>query len=171
MPPSRTRSNQNEVVKILVIGFQLEAQAALRQVFDQSNWSILPVSGCGEAVDYLGANDISVVICERDLPDGDWRLVLNRLDSLPNAPTLIVTSRQANHELWAEVLNLGGYDVLAQPFDAQEVSRVVCLARDARRRCIEESAERKAKSEAAVRAGRSIATPSIGAVAGDQHGH
>jgi hypothetical protein len=31
-------------------------------------------------------------------------------------------------ELWAEVLNLGGDDVLAQPFDAQEVYHVVSLA-------------------------------------------
>ena len=30
--------------------------------------------------------------------------------------------------LWAEVLNLGGYDVLAQPFDELEVRRVVALA-------------------------------------------
>src|SRR5438552_14250965 len=28
-------------------------------------------------------------------------------------PFLIVTSRVADHSLWAEVLNLGGYDVLA----------------------------------------------------------
>jgi DNA-binding response OmpR family regulator len=43
-------------------------------------------------------------------------------------PTLIVTSRLADDELWAEVLNLGAYDVLAQPFDPDEVYRVVFLA-------------------------------------------
>jgi DNA-binding response OmpR family regulator len=29
------------------------------------------------------------------------------------------------NKLWAEVLNLGGYDVLSKPFDPVEVRRVV----------------------------------------------
>jgi FixJ family two-component response regulator len=41
---------------------------------------------------------------------------------------LIVTSGLADAHLWAEVLNLGGYDVLAKPFDDQEVQRVVAGA-------------------------------------------
>jgi hypothetical protein len=36
-------------------------------------------------------------------------------------PAFIVTSRLADAGLWAEVLHLGGYDLLAQPFCAQEV--------------------------------------------------
>jgi len=38
---------------------------------------------------------------------------------------LVVTSKFPDESLWAEVLNLGGYDVLAQPFDREEVTRVV----------------------------------------------
>jgi DNA-binding response OmpR family regulator len=45
-----------------------------------------------------------------------------------SAPVLIVTSRVANHSFWAEVLKLGGYDVLAQPLDREEVTRVIAFA-------------------------------------------
>jgi hypothetical protein len=38
---------------------------------------------------------------------------------------LVVASRLADERLWAEVLNLGGHDVLAMPFDAHEVRRVM----------------------------------------------
>ena len=38
---------------------------------------------------------------------------------------LIVTDRLADERLWAEVLNLGGYDLLLKPFDPEEVLRVV----------------------------------------------
>jgi hypothetical protein len=41
---------------------------------------------------------------------------------------MIVTSRLADERLWAEVLNLGGYHLLAKPFDASEVVRVVGTA-------------------------------------------
>ena len=39
--------------------------------------------------------------------------------------SLIVTSRLADEYLWAEALNLGAYDMLAKPFDASEVVRVL----------------------------------------------
>jgi DNA-binding response OmpR family regulator len=56
-------------------------------------------------------------------------------DLLEEARPLIVTDRAADEALWAEVLNLGGFDVLAQPFDPTEVSRVVASAgRSARTR-------------------------------------
>jgi DNA-binding NtrC family response regulator len=68
---------------------------------------------------------MTVVICERDLPDGDWHDIWEGIAPLAPHPTLIVTSLHADEHLWAEVLNLGGYDVLAKPFDAQEVCRIV----------------------------------------------
>ncbi len=134
MPTSQAPSNHTEVVKVLLISSQSEDQVSLRLIFDQSNWLLHSVSTCLEALTYLGDNDTAVVICERDLSDGDWKLLLDKFDNLPMPPSLIVTSRLADDELWSEVLNLGGYDVLAQPFDAQEVSRVVFMAWHAQRR-------------------------------------
>ena len=157
MPTSQAPSNAAEVVKVLLISSQSEAQVSLRPIFDQSNWLLHGVSTCGEALTHLGENDTAVVICERDLPDGDWKLVLNRLESLPMPPNLIVTSLLANAELWAEVLNLGGYDVLAQPFDAQEIYRVVFLAWDARRRRVQASAKGNGKPETARAKSRATA--------------
>ena len=74
------------------------------------------------ASEYLSRGESPVVICERSLADGDWK------DLLGKTSRLIVTSCVADEVLWAEVLNLGGYDVLAQPFDELEVRRVVALA-------------------------------------------
>ncbi len=81
-----------------------------------------------EAVTALCRDRIAVVLCECDLPDGKWKDLLSQVAPMSDPPCLIVTSRVADERLWAEVLNLGGYDVLAKPFDAQEVRRVVALA-------------------------------------------
>jgi DNA-binding response OmpR family regulator len=43
-------------------------------------------------------------------------------------PYLIITSRLADDYMWAEVLNLGAYDLLVKPFDPMEVYRVVGFA-------------------------------------------
>lgn len=69
-----------------------------------------------------------IVICEAVLPDADWKEVLRRTESLAVAPRIIVVSTHADESLWAEVLNLGGYDVLPMPLVEDEVIRVVGLA-------------------------------------------
>jgi DNA-binding response OmpR family regulator len=69
-----------------------------------------------------------VVITDSQLPDGRWHDMLRELRRRPADPPLIVASRLADNRLWAEVLNLGGYDVLATPFEAQEVVRSVSPA-------------------------------------------
>ena len=65
-----------------------------------------------EALACVQEHDVSVVICERDLPDGSWHALLAASAEIPDRPMPIVCSRLADHDLWAEVLNLGGYDVL-----------------------------------------------------------
>ena len=70
----------------------------------------------------------AVVLCETDLPDGSWRDLVTLTRQIHQRSRVLVTSRVADENLWAEVLNLGGYDVIAKPFDTHEVSRVVQMA-------------------------------------------
>ena len=93
-----------------------------------SDRSLLHSPNCEQARIHLAGADISVVICEGTLPDGNWKDILKCAAQTKNAPSLIVTSNHADEALWAEVLNLGGYDVLAQPLDDDEVLRVLASA-------------------------------------------
>jgi DNA-binding response OmpR family regulator len=77
---------------------------------------------------FLCLDRVPVIVCERDLPDGTWKDILGDTAEFPNPPALVVTSRLADDYLWAEVLNLGGYDLLAKPFSESEVKRVLAAA-------------------------------------------
>jgi DNA-binding response OmpR family regulator len=87
--------------------------------------TVLHSPDCEHAATRLESSRVSVVICETLLPDGSWKDLLELLARRKAPPVLVVTSRVADGSLWAEVLNLGGFDVLAQPFDREEVTRVV----------------------------------------------
>jgi DNA-binding response OmpR family regulator len=87
--------------------------------------TVLHSPDCEQALAHLTQSMISVVICEALLPDGSWKDLLEHIRHGRASPVLVVTSQLADESLWAEVLNLGGYDVLAQPFDREEVTRVV----------------------------------------------
>lgn len=64
---------------------------------------------------------VPVVLCECPLPDGSWKDVLGQLAPMQDRPRLIVFSRHADEDLWAEVLDLGGFDLLATPFRDEEL--------------------------------------------------
>jgi hypothetical protein len=71
---------------------------------------------------------VQVVISENPGAGAGWQRLLDDLRGLPEPPQLVVTSRMADDYLWAEVLNRGGYDVLPQPLDRDEVERVLAAA-------------------------------------------
>jgi len=69
--------------------------------------------------------DYEVILTEAGLPDGDWLGVMRLARAHPGKPKVIVTDPQADARFWAEVLNLGAYDLLAQPFYEPEVRRIL----------------------------------------------
>jgi two-component system, NtrC family, response regulator PilR len=73
----------------------------------------------------LEQDDVDLVLTEAALPDGRWLDVLHLVRELPRPVEVIVTDPQADAHFWAEALNLGAYDLLAQPFYAPEVRRIL----------------------------------------------
>ena len=127
--PSALVLEPRTVVSVVVASQSEEDRLCLRMICGFHGFSLYEAGSCREAVALAGRHHVPVVICERDLPGGGWKAVLEGLAGLPQCPRLIVSSRLADHYLWADVLDLGGYDVLITPFDASEVTRVVSLAR------------------------------------------
>ncbi|MEO8662694.1 MAG: response regulator [Bryobacteraceae bacterium] len=126
--PAASVSAPDRTVTVLIIGEPGGDRESLRSILSHSNWVVHEAASKAEAVDALLSNRISVVLCGCELADGDWRNILEFVGDLPNSPPLIVTSRRADDSLWAEVLNLGGYDLLPAPFDRREVIRVTGVA-------------------------------------------
>ncbi len=102
--------------------------AFLEDLFRNTDLELRAVSTRCEALPWLRDESVAAVICERELPDGSWKDILKELARLDHPPQLVVSSRLADEYLWAEVLNLGGYDVLVKPFDPAEVIRVIGFA-------------------------------------------
>jgi len=70
-----------------------------------------------------------VIISDSSLPDGHcWKDVLVETQRMHQPLPLIVADRVADARLWGEVLNLGAYDLLTKPFDAEEVLYAVTTA-------------------------------------------
>lgn len=69
--------------------------------------------------------EYELILTEAALPDGVWLDVLHLVRECPRETGVIVTDPQADARFWAEALNLGAYDLLAQPFYEPEVRRIL----------------------------------------------
>jgi len=78
-----------------------------------------------QARNQLQQTDYEIILTEANLPDGDWLGALHLARQQPGAVKVIVTDPQADARFWAEVLNMGGYDLLTQPFYEPEVRRIL----------------------------------------------
>jgi DNA-binding NtrC family response regulator len=131
--PEITRSG---IVPVLSISPMDEDHFYLQDILNR--WQSTPdrnrtfrVNSCATLASGLSALrqcEFEVVVCERDLPPGSWKDVLDQVTILPDPPSFVVTSRLADAPLWAEALNLGAFDVLAKPFDSTEAIRVIGAA-------------------------------------------
>ena len=73
----------------------------------------------------LQQDDYGVILTEAALPDGTWLDAIHLARQCPQELEVIVTDPQADARFWAEVLNLGAFDLLAQPFYEPEVRRIL----------------------------------------------
>lgn len=115
-------------VSALAVGTPLADQAELDRIFDECGWSLNRARTRTEARAFMDATPVRIVIAEKEFPEGGWLEMLEDLMQLPEPPLLVVTARLADESLWAEVLNRGGFDVLAQPLESEEVARVISAA-------------------------------------------
>jgi len=112
---------------LLVGDFELDRQL-IHQLFIRLGWTLFEARGRKDAIRCLEMNPVHVVVLQNTLPDWDWKSALRHLRSCRTPAQLIVASPHADETLWSEVLNQGGYDVLIQPFDRQELERVLTSA-------------------------------------------
>lgn len=121
-PPS------DHAVTLLAVASEQDDLMCLRNICAGAGWSLHEAGTVSQALPHLRQHAIPVVLCEHKLPDGDWTALLDAAFELGEPPYLIVWSRQADNNLWAEVLHIGGYDVLAAPFRVAEVVHAVSAA-------------------------------------------
>jgi DNA-binding response OmpR family regulator len=119
---------QETGLSALLVGEYKDDRSLIQDVFKRFGWNLFEARNRKRAIKFLENNPVQVVIAETDVHDWNWKRVLCDLRRMAKPPELIVTSRVADESLWAEVLNIGGYDVMAQPFEEYEVERVIASA-------------------------------------------
>jgi DNA-binding NtrC family response regulator len=121
----KANSTAREKSTVVVISQYKEDHGSLDGILGQRGWPIRHCTNFAQARSALGEHRNSIIVTERRLPDGNWKEVL---EFAGTTCAVIVACQYADEQLWAEVLNVGGYDLLLKPFNTSEVSRVIAAA-------------------------------------------
>jgi DNA-binding response OmpR family regulator len=101
---------------------------SLRSILSHTNWLVHWVADRYEALLFLQEHDVPVILCPKELPDGDWSELLDAVRCFPNPPNVLVYSDRADRRFGIAVLNAGGYDWLLTPLQQDEVLRAISMA-------------------------------------------
>jgi|SRR5581483_3705260 len=107
-------------------------------------WRVLPAAGLDEAQVLLARQEIPVVLCEREAPGIDWKRAVGLLASSRCHPSVVLLAPAGRQPRWNEVAAAGGYDVLAEPLDADALERTMRSAQRhwQSRRALESASQR-----------------------------
>jgi DNA-binding NtrC family response regulator len=99
---------------------------SLAHMLDEVLLPLVHANSLKDAANVMETVNFQVVLSEAALEDGNWLDVLKLARS--SNTELVVTHPWADARFWAEAINMGAYDVLAQPFFDTEVRRVLTSA-------------------------------------------
>jgi DNA-binding response OmpR family regulator len=124
-----TDSMHEGFVSALLVGEYENDRMMVHDVFRRAGWRLFEARDRRRALECLDRHPVQVVLAGADTRRWSWKRILSDFRQRVHPPQLIVTSRTADDSLWAEVLNIGGYDLLTRPFEADELERVIASAR------------------------------------------
>jgi DNA-binding NtrC family response regulator len=119
---------EDKIGTVLLVRPCEQDRATLRNILEDSRWHVAEVDDCREARAFLTQNRVHMVFYNCDEAGADWREFARQVTEFSPAPLLIAASRLADEGLWAETLNMGGYDLLASPLDSNEARRAIFSA-------------------------------------------
>ena len=119
---------EKKIGTILLVRPCEQDRTTLHGILDDSRWKIAEVADCGEARAFIARNRVQMVLANCDETGAEWKEFARQVTSFTPAPLFIGASRMADEGLWAETLDLGGYDLLASPLDSNEARRAICSA-------------------------------------------
>jgi DNA-binding NtrC family response regulator len=76
----------------------------------------------------LSRRSYHVALLPAVLPDNGWWSLWGEITLLNPRPEILVYAHKATFQLWSGVLEIGGYDVIVEPFSEEELQGAVTRA-------------------------------------------
>ena len=108
-----------------------ERQGSLPGFLARSGLEVSTAQTISDAAKQLTAEPhYDLLLADAELPDGSWRDMLRIAKDSHRPCDLVVCSRCGDERFWTEVIESGVFDLIPQPYDPQEILRIIHTALD-----------------------------------------
>ena len=100
----------------------------LEEILQDTKWRVVRALSWGEVSTFCDRAVSPVVLVDRHFQGSDWRFTLSSLLNTTGNCCLILLSDVSDPYLWNELVQYGGFDVLARPLEQAQVHRTLAFA-------------------------------------------
>jgi DNA-binding NtrC family response regulator len=118
----------SERLRVLAVAIPGADRSLLTHIGKEHGWGLCFCPTLEEALRVLPDGDFTVILFDRDQPGLPWREVLAHLVARSPGTSILLVSPVNDDFLWREVVQRGGYDVLARPLRSDSVLHAIHAA-------------------------------------------
>ena len=128
MTEAHLEVDQKPLVRMLALA-PVEVQGQIRRHLASLGVSIDFITRAAEVSHLaLSQNSYHVALLPAVLPANGWWALWGKITLLNPRPEILVYAHAATFQLWSGVLEIGGYDVIEEPFTEEELQSAVTRA-------------------------------------------
>jgi FixJ family two-component response regulator len=116
------------LMPVLLASERDDDHQTLQALLQNTRWTVARALSWGDAASFCGRVIKPVILVDRYFQGSDWRFTVSSMVNLESNSCLILLSDVSDQYLWNEVVQHGGFDVLARPFQRSEVLRTLEFA-------------------------------------------
>jgi len=119
--------------KILIVDDEENARIGLSKLLSQEGYQVSAVGNGYEALEFLGNEQVSLVITDINMPEMDGLVFLRELNREYPSTDVIMITAYGGVESYLEAMNLGAFEYLNKPIRLNELKSVmdkIFLSRD-----------------------------------------
>jgi DNA-binding NtrC family response regulator len=125
---SKERPLLRKRIRILGVSISPEDRVSLDWLADQHDWELRCVGSAREAFHVAEEIHFDLILCDRYQPGHPWREVMKGLAARAPRSCVLLISPVNDDQLWSDVLQQGGYDILIRPLREKAVLRSIDAA-------------------------------------------
>lgn len=120
------------VERILILDDELVIRKALEEQLRRKRLSVCSVSTLKEAERHLQKDEFDLLFVDVHLPDGNGTELLDRIETMPDPPLVVIITGNGTVESAVECMRAGAFDYIIKPFSSSQIDVLMKKAKDYR---------------------------------------
>ena len=116
------------LIPVLLASEREDDHRDLQILLQNTKWSVVRASSLVEVSRFRGCSVSPVILVDSQFQSSDWRTTVASLLDSPTTQCIILLSDISDPYLWRELVQHGGFDILARPLDRHEVLQMFAFA-------------------------------------------